>query len=89
VPTRKSHRSKPPHRNENGIRRVAARQARLGALFKVLGDASGAGDRALLGVAVPEDEETAAAIISEARIFARAINGLKAVRLLCEQGHWE
>jgi hypothetical protein len=60
---------------------------RLVASFSIIDDIVAAAHEAALDIRYSSDE--ALEVDFEMKVFERAINGLKAVRLLCENGHWE
>jgi hypothetical protein len=74
----------PPH-----VEQVEGPRTRLSALFHLLEEIYEAGDRDVFALTVPEDEDAARGLRLDAGILVRANNALKAVKLLCEQAHWE
>jgi hypothetical protein len=84
-PRRDSTRTEPAE----GVQRVRPPKARLKALLKLLVDVPKAAEGAIRTIEVPEEEAEKHLVMFDASILLRASNALKAVRLLCEEAHWE
>jgi hypothetical protein len=72
-----------------GVQRARPPKTRLKALFQVLVDVSATAEKAMLTVPQPQEESQKRLVMFDAGLLLRASNALKAVRVLCEQAHWE
>jgi hypothetical protein len=72
-----------------GIQRVRPPKTRLKALLQLLIDVPRAAEGAMLTIEIPEEERGKHLVMFDAGVLLRASNALKAVRLLCEEAHWE
>lgn len=63
--------------------------SRLRTLLQLLTDVSATAESALLTIEIPDDEPERWLVPFDVAILLRASNALKAIRLLCEQAHWE
>jgi hypothetical protein len=91
-------RSKKPNRRRSsnartplptGMQRMRPPKTRLKVLLQLLVDVPKTAERAMVTVEIPEEEAEKRLVIFDAGILLRASNALKAVRLLCEEAHWE
>jgi len=64
-------------------------KTRLKALFELLVEVPMTTERAVFTMPLPEDESERQLVTFDAAMLVRGTNALKAVRLLCEQAHWE
>jgi hypothetical protein len=72
-----------------GIQRVRPPKARLKALLQFLVDVPKAAGGGIRTIEVPEEEALKHLVMFDASVLLRASNALKAMRLLCEEAHWE
>jgi hypothetical protein len=71
------------------VQRFQAPKKRLKTLLDLLGEVSTTAERSLFEMRLPVDEAAKRLVMFDAGVLLRASNALKAVRLLCEQAHWE
>lgn len=69
--------------------RVPAPKMRLKRLFAVLVEVPSAAEEAVFAMPLPENEALRRLTTFDTALLVRGSNALKAVRLLCEQAHWE
>lgn len=85
--TKRRRRTPPPL--PAGVQRIRAPKVRLKSLLQLPGDVAIAADRAIFTADVLAEEAAKRLFMFDAGMLARGSNALKAVRLLCEQAHWE
>lgn len=73
----------------SGTTRLRPPKKRMRLLFKLLIDLPHGAESALRTVELPEDDSQRRLVMFDAAVLLRASNALKAVRLLCEEAHWE
>lgn len=72
-----------------GIQRLGPPRTRLRGLLQLLIDVPRTAESAMLTIEIPEQEAEKHLVMFDASVLLRASNALKAVRLLCEEAHWE
>jgi hypothetical protein len=72
-----------------GAQRVRPPKTRLKGLFELLVEVPMTAERAVFTMPLPEDESERRLVTFDAAMLVRGTHALKAVRLLCEQAHWE
>lgn len=85
-PHRSSRTRTPP---DAGVQRLRPPKARLKVLFRLLIDIPKAAEAAMRTIEIPDKDEEKPLVMFDASALLRASNSLKAVRLLCEEAHWE
>ncbi len=64
-------------------------KARPEGLFRLLIDIPEAAEAAMRTIEIPDNDEEKPLVTFDASALLRSSNALKAVRLLCEEAHWE
>lgn len=72
-----------------GAQGVRPPKTRLKALFELLVEVPITAERAVFTMPLPEAESPRRLVMFDSAMLVRGTNALKAVRLLCEQAHWE
>jgi hypothetical protein len=72
-----------------GIQRVRPPKTRLKPLLQLLIDVPRAAEAATLTIGIPKEDTEKHLVMFDASVLLRASNALKAVRLLCDEAHWE
>jgi hypothetical protein len=85
TPKRGKHRARRRRDRSGETQRLPLPNARLKDLFKSMGKATSAGDRALAQTPADGSE----LIRFDAEVLTWGVNALKSARLLLEQAHWE
>jgi len=73
----------------SGMERVRPPNKGLRGLLRLLVDIPAAAERGLVSVKLPDDHGPQALVMFDVGILLRAINALKAIRVLCAEWHWE
>lgn len=71
------------------MQRIRPPKTRLKTLLQLLVEVSATAEKAMLTIATPQEEAAKRLVLFDAGVLLRASNALKAIRLLCEEAHWE
>jgi hypothetical protein len=71
------------------MQRVRPPKTRLKTLLQLLVEVPAMAEKAMLTIPLPHEEAGKRLVLFDAGVLLRASNALRAIRLMCEQAHWE